>query len=759
MLHRCHLKQSLLSIAVWALCFGFLGVATPAHADALYVGPDGQDKNSGTDPQQALATIQVALDKVAQGQANEIRVLPGHYYGQHIRLNDVHAGSPNRPLVIRGLGDERPVFDGGLAIDWQAATIAQDPLLPQAARGRVMQLTITDASISKLLSKADVSMSQGGRMMSIARYPNTGFAHIGTILDKGAVYVRGRTLGARPKSSFEKPIGGRFTVRMHDVSAWGQELKRFQKARVRGYLAHDWYLESHPIARVSDGVVQLQTESRYGVEQRKPARRFYVTNLLCELDAPGEFFFDETRGRLLFWPREADAGKSPLTIWAGGSMVVGRNASHVRIEGLIFQGVSSGRAVVDIEDCTSVVLAGCVVRKSSRPGVVINGGSACGIQSCDLYDLPMHLQLSGGDTKTLKASKHFATNSHFTQVDSTDLYGRISIRGVGQIFRNNLVHNFSGQVMVVGGNDHLVERNELFNIGYAEGDGGAIYSGSQMWSWGNIYRQNFIHHLMCSPQMHPRGGIYPDDGDMGDTIEQNIFYKAAHRAVLINGGAGHHVRQNIFLNGYVGIYNTESGAQRKFEAQARYGSGELKRGDKDDMIYRTERAIGKEGWASPVWKEKYPAFYKIMSQEKMRFWPIECDFSRNYFYGNTDKIRYRIAGGDAGIRPIDEVAFIKAHGNRRISPAVFKDADALDFRYKSESLAKRLPDIGFESIGLYADEHRPGPPDPSWYRRLVAQRFDGQPSYDPDAVYDPETIAKLTYFNSGQLLMTGEAAK
>ncbi|MEM6503988.1 MAG: right-handed parallel beta-helix repeat-containing protein [Planctomycetota bacterium] len=722
----------------------------------LYVGPNGEDNRSGTRPQEALASIQVALDRAALGRAHEIRVLPGRYFGQHIRLDKKHAGRPDRPLVIRGVGEHKPVFDGGLAIDWRSATAAEDPLLPGPARGKVLQLSIQDPLIRRLLTSGEARMSQGDLMMRVARYPNIGFAHIETILDKGAVYAKGRTLGGRPESSFAAPIGGRFTVYGHDVSAWERELRRFQKAKVKGYLAHDWYFESHPIARASSGVVQLQTESRYGVEQRKPARRFYATNLLCELDAPGEFFYDETRHLLLFWPREADAGKTPLTVWAGGSMVVASSTSDIRIEGLVFQGVSSGRAVVDIQDSASVVLAGCVVRKSSRPGVLIRGGSACGILSCDLYDLPKHLQLDGGDTRTLKASKHFAKNCHFTQVDATDFYGRISLRGVGQVFRNNLVHNFSGQVMVVGGNDHLVERNELFNIGYAEGDGGAIYSGSQMWSWGNVYRQNFIHHLMCVPEFHPRGGIYPDDGDMGDTIEQNLFYKAAHRAVLINGGAGHSVNENIFLDGYVGIYNTEIGAQRKFEAQARYDRGELKRGDKDDMIYRTERAIGKAGWANPVWKEKYPAFYRIMSQEKMRFWPIECDFSRNYFDGNTDNIRYRVAGGDAGIKPIKEVPFITAYGNRRISPSVFKDAAALDFRYKSASAAKRLPDIAFESIGLHADEYRKHPPDPTRYRRLVAERFKGRPSYDPDAVYDPETIIELTYFNSGQLLMTRE---
>ena len=122
-----------------------------------------------------------------------------------------------------------------------------------------------------------------------------------------------------------------------------------------------------------------------------------------------------------------------------------------------------------------------------------------------------------------------------------------------------------------------IEYNEFFNIGIEEGDGGTIYSGAQMTSWGNIYRHNFLHHLMCVPQAHPRGGIYPDDGDMGDTITENLFYKAAHRAVLINGGAGQTVTKNIFLNGHIGIYNREVGCEKTYLDQARYDKGELKR--------------------------------------------------------------------------------------------------------------------------------------------------------------------------------------
>lgn len=736
-----------------------LALGGGAWGEVLYVGPGGLDTNTGARPDEAMATVQAAVDRLVAdgaGAGDEVRVMPGRYLGQRIVLDGQRSGGAQEALLIRAAEDERPVFDGGRLIDWTKAVLAEDELLSGKAKGQVYEVEVSSEELQGLLVKGSARLSQRGQLMRVSRYPNEGFGHVAKVVDKGAVYAHGRTKGEPPRSSLDQPIGGKLTLLDCDVSAWAREFERFQKALLTGYLSHDWYRESHSIARIDGEVIWLQDYSRYGVLDSKPVRRVYVSNLLCELDAPGEFFYDAERRLLLFWPWVDDAEAWPLTVWAGDSMIVGRGASHVRVENLVFQGVVTGRAVIDLEGCEDVVMAGCVVRNSSRPGVRIVGGERCGVLSCDLYDLPNHLLLEGGDPKTLEASGHFAENCHFTQVEALDDYGRIQLNGVGQVFRNNLVHHFSGQVMVVGGNDHLVERNELFHIGYLEGDGGAIYSGSQMWSWGNIYRQNFLHHLMCAPELHPRGGIYPDDGDMGDTVMQNLFYKAAHRAVLINGGGGQTVRENVFLNGYIGIYNTESFAQKKYEDQARFDGGELKRGDKNDMVWRTEQAIGEKGWATPIWRKKYPKFAWIMAQEKKRFWPIGCDFSRNFFSGNVQDIQYRVGSGAKGVKPIEHVRFIKSGGNRAMPMRVFEHPATLDFRYKAGVSARGLPDLRFESVGLYVDDYRGQVSDPSWYRKLVVERFAGRPSYDPDGVYDPATVHALTHFNTGRLLLRGD---
>lgn len=741
-----------------------LSAVNPLAAREIYLSPDGDDTAVGS-REFPLKTLGAAVQAVAEGKPGPgkepitVNIRGGRYpITQTVTLGKELVGTKEHPIRFQAVEQEVPVFDAGVGLSLSEASLVEDSAvlkrLPPSAKGKVYSLVVEEAGLRKALTSASVRCSVGGRVMRVARYPNVGYAHVDGILERGAVYAHGRTEGTPPRGSVENPIGGRFVLLNKDTSAWEKEYQQTRKAKIVGYLSHDWYREQNSVASVKRGEIQLTSYSRYGlINPSKVPRRVFVTNFLCELDAPGEFYFDEQASTLYFMPPAALNKDNLLSIWSGPGLALFRGASYVSLEGVVVEGVGTGKAAVVIEESERVVLAGCTVRNSSRPAVRIEGGQHCGLRSCDIYDVPDHLTLDGGNVRELEAAGHFATNCHFTQIDSRDFYGRIRIQGVGHIFRNNLVHNFPGQPIVFGDCDHRFERNEFFNNGYEEGDGGTLYSGAAMWSWGNEIRHNFIHHLMCMPQLHPRGGIYPDDLDQGETIEGNVFYKAAHRTVLLNGGAGHRVLDNLFLKGHIGIYNTETYAEQAYQRIAKYESGELKRGDKDDRIYRTEQVVGPEGWNEEPWSSQYPLFRKIMNQEKMRFYPIECEFIGNRFADNWRNIGYRVGSGDEGFKPIEEVPFIRARDNRKISMRAFRDPQSLDFRYDAGVKAGSVPKIPFEKIGLAEDEaFRPTVPNKHDYRRAVRRHYAGRLSYDPRAKYDPETINTLMYFNTGRLL-------
>jgi len=213
------------------------------------------------------------------------------------------------------------------------------------------------------------------------------------------------------------------------------------------------------------------------------------------------------------------------------------------------------------------------------------------------------------------------SNCHFYMDRITGVPATAGLRGACNIFRNNLMYNLPGQALAFAGNDYLMEQNEFFNIGFEEGDGTCIYSGAQFWGYGTV-----IHHIMSTDGLMTRSGIMLDDHGSGREITGNIFFKTGHGPLAINGGTGLKVKGNIFLEGNFGVWVRIIGnAKKRMEMQAKFDSGEFKRGDKHDYIWRCEQVVGQKGWNNPYWKKRFPVFAKTMNQtgEHGRFWPIE----------------------------------------------------------------------------------------------------------------------------------------
>jgi len=107
-------------------------------------------------------------------------------------------------------------------------------------------------------------------------------------------------------------------------------------------------------------------------------------------------------------------------------------------------------------------------------------------------------------------------------------------------------------IQVRGGNDHLIDYNEFYNVPKTFNDIAAIYMvlGGAPHHRGTIIRRNYFHHIGLSGK-DKQAGVYPDNETMGIVIEENIFYKIGTPqgkscwAVMNHGGAHIHTRNNI----------------------------------------------------------------------------------------------------------------------------------------------------------------------------------------------------------------------
>lgn len=369
----------------------------------FYVAPDGSDLNPATKSKPVYSLTrahEIALKAIQSGGYPDdgitIRIAGGNYsLDKTLAVGSGFAGTQDKPIVFTAYNGNA-VFNGGEILDLTSASRVKDKSvlgrLSPAGRGKVYSIEITDKKLRDKLASSSVRLSFNGQMMNLARYPNVGYGHIGNIFDEGAVYIHGRTMGARPEYSMQSPVGGLFSILDKDISAWKSEFSRVQKASVTGYLAYDWYKQNHRIASMDNGKIKLLEYSSYGIiNSQKIPRRLIVRNLLCELDEPGEFYFDDDSGTLFFWPFGDRIENSELSLWAGPSFARIKGAKNIRFENIVVEGVCQGGAVVSISGCENVELAGCTIRNSSRPAVIISGGKNCGIVSCDIYDVPHHI--------------------------------------------------------------------------------------------------------------------------------------------------------------------------------------------------------------------------------------------------------------------------------------------------------------------------------------------------------------------------------
>ncbi len=721
-------------------------------AQDLYVATNGNDSNDGS-INNPLATLIGARDKARSTGAKNIFIRGGRYYFN----STCELDSQDNGISFSGFQDEKVIFDGSKFIDSeQFKIVTDDNLLSKLhnnAKGKVYSKVITNTELQSLLDKPSAQISINDKMGTVARFPNIGFAHMNRST------VTGETINESGTES--APKGPEFQlVETIDASKWVAELGRLKKMKTRGYISADWLKEDNIVHAISaSNSIKLRNGSRYGTGEGSPAEvsRLFFYHLLCELDEPGEWYYDPTDSRLFIWPMEAINDNTSIGVWAGPQCFEIDNGQDIQIKKMTIQNIGSGNngkgAINVIGASQNILVVGITFRFIAAPLTSVNfwhGVKNSKIQSCDFYDVPNNSRLYGGEITptSVEYGNNIMENCHFTQVYSKDFYGKAcGITGAGNIFRNNLIHNMNGQPVTHSGVDHLIELNEAFNVGIEEGDGGAFYTGNAMWSFGNKIRHNFVHHIMSVPKLLGRASFFSDDLDAGEEVYENVTYKGGWEVLKMNKGGGHSVVRNVVLEAYRGIRNGD--ASSSFYTQAMdYLSTNPTSNDKSNYIGRMLKEIGVTGWENTVtannwsdliddfWYQRYPKLKELLetSNNNNSFKPYASNYEGNMFYANARNI----LGGT-----VESVS-----GNQDVTLAIFENPSTLNLKFK-EPRPSYAPDIPFNNIGLYLDGYRCAVPDKNEYRQKVKQRFDGQPAHDNSAIYNFNTINDRLYYNSG----------
>jgi hypothetical protein len=559
--------------------------------------------------------------------------------------------------------------------------------LDEPARNRVREVDLRALGITAfgdLISRgfgrptvpAHCELFFGGNPMTLARWPNEG------------EWVQ--IAGFPPAHAQDDGHGGK-TGQLADGFIYsGDRPKRWRDISnlwVHGYWSWDWANSYERVAALDLGQRLVTTAPPYGQYGFRTGQRFYFLNVLEELDQPGEWFLDRTAGKLYFWPpQQASDSATALLSLLDQPLLRLSGVSYTTFQGLTLEATRG--SAVEIQGGAHNRLAGCTIRNIGDWGVRIEGGTAHGVVSCDIVNTgDGGVVLAGGDRQTLTPGCHYVDNCYFRRQGrwSKCYVPAVLMSGVGHRVSHNVIHDHPHCAILFGGNEHLIEFNEIHHIALETGDVGAIYTGRDWTFRGNRIRHNFIHHTggVGMGSM----GVYMDDCVSGTEVFGNVFYKV-HWAMFIGGGRDHRVENNVFV-------------------------------DCDPAVRMDGRGLDK----SPVW------FNMVYDYMKKQMSAVPQDLYRARYPALENLDRYYTTTD--GVPPEDNIVarnicvgkwlevgwhakeeWVQLENNFVGDDPGFVAPDKMDFRLKPDAAPLRngFQNIPWDEIGLRVDEFRQAVP-------------------------------------------------
>jgi len=423
-----------------------------------------------------------------------------------------------------------------------------------------------------------------------------------------------------------------------------------------------------------------------------------AVNLPEEIDRPGEWCVHLPTQTLYLWPPSGFANLSHERLYladAAFPVIRLKDAEGVGIERLTIEGaLGNGIEIVGGE---SNRIAGCLLRNLGGTAVTVIGGTDNGVSSCDIHTIgEAGIRLAGGDRTTLAPCRHFAMNNDLSGVGRRrktwaaaihvgSLVGQFSQSGtVGCHVARNFLHDLPHAAVLYDGNDNLIEANEVCRVALTSGDVGAFYTRQDWTSRGNVVRRNYVHDC-------PRANaFYIDDGDSGDTVEENVVVRSGC-GPFIGGGHDNTIRRNLIVDCEIGIHFDSRGVSRGYATHPGY----------------RQRIESARPGASP-WCDRYPNLARLVDPG------LDADGVAGSPHGNqiTDNVTVgcgkplRLSGKPAELR--DNT--VEGNVDLGEESPMFIDAAAGDLRLAAASPVLRklpsFPQLSLASYGLQLDAYR-----------------------------------------------------
>ncbi len=535
-------------------------LAAGSGAVEYHVAPSGDDGGEGTEAA-PFATLPAARDAIRALKQSEglpeggvtVWVHEGAYEAEEtFTLTEEDSGEAARRIVYRAMLETMVRLVGGRELPADRfAPLGKDAVrerMDRAAGKEVLWIDLREFGMTDLGTYPERAgeppvipeLFFDDQRMTLARWPNEGWAEIAKVIESGPAPWRKHESDGMGTFEYE---GDRPARWLNAPGVW-----------LHGYWCFDWRSETLQVKSIAPEKrhITLLHNHGYGLGSGNPAaRRYHAVNLLEELDSPCEYYIDRVDGRLYFWPpKPIKAGRTILSTLKD-PVVFLDGVSHVTLCGFTVEACAGLGIRMNGGEANEI--AACTIRNTGLDAVVVDGGERHRVVACNIYDTGQGgIRISGGDRRTLTPCGHEVINNHIHHVSRRQRTGayHVRLRGVGIRLAHNLLHDGPHQAIGLGGNDHVIELNEIHHTGMETDDCGSFYMGRNPSERGSVIRHNFWHDIGGSFS-HGSTAVYFDDGSGGQRVFGNVFCRAAggsFGAVFMHGGHGNTVDNNIFVD-------------------------------------------------------------------------------------------------------------------------------------------------------------------------------------------------------------------
>ncbi len=532
-----------------AVCI-FSGIA---HA-AVFVAPNGNDTNPGT-LQAPVATPTKARD-IARGAGSDKRIVlrGGNYFDVSLELGPSDAG-----LTLEAATGELPVLYGGVLLaGWEkdGEKFVSAPLPPGCEKAEVRMLEV------------------GGKMAQRARYPATGTLTHETVFDV-------RWMSTTGGGWQRKPTKEELTTLHYKAGDLGDWLD-LRNAEITVY--HMWDESCVGLAAHDANTRTLAFSSAAGHPPGAfGVKKYVLWNIREGLTAPGQWFHDRSRGRIVYWPLPGqNMAGTPAVAATRETIVRLRGTNREPLKNVILRGLTLSATTVplraagfasdafagavSLENAASCTLDRLTVARVAGHGVSASRGCrSIQVTECEVTECGAGGVYVGGEDAVVE-------NNHVHQI-GLSYPSAIGIYRGGKNckVRHNEVHDTSYSAINYGGENNVVENNLIYHCMKVLHDGAAIY----MFAAKNCVVRGNVARDITDLGGYGASAYYLDERSEGCVVENNL-------AIRVPWIFHNHMAKNNIIRNNVAVVEGDAkitfpkSSDYTFEGNVIYATGKIR---------------------------------------------------------------------------------------------------------------------------------------------------------------------------------------